>query len=94
MMVATQTALRAVRPATAMTRTPSFLFPISACPVLAPQSAELKAKFGFGSGSKVTYRADRPAGGYADIAQYLGYVLKSGTVTGVAVGESSIPTTH
>ena len=38
-------------------------------------------------------RHDR-AGGYADIAQYIGYVLKSGKVTGIGVGETSVPTAH
>ena len=55
--------------------------------------AELKAAFGAASGSKIAYRSDRP-GGYSDIAQYLGYVLKGGKVAGVGVGETSVPTAH
>jgi len=55
--------------------------------------AELKAAYGAASGSKISYRSDRP-GGYSDIAQYLGYVLKSGKVAGIGVGETSVPTAH
>lgn len=62
-------------------------------PGLGATAAELKASFGAASGSKVSYRADRP-GGYADIAQYIGYVLKGGKVVGVGVGETSVPTAH
>jgi hypothetical protein len=63
-------------------------------PALGAKSAELKAHFGALSGSgKVAYRADKP-GGYSDVAQYLGYVLKGGVVAGMGVGETSIPTAH
>jgi hypothetical protein len=62
-------------------------------PGVGAKLADLKAHFGAASGSKVAYRADRP-GGYSDIAQYLGYVLKGGTVTAIGVGETSIPTAH
>ena len=55
--------------------------------------ADLKATFGAASGSKIAYRADRP-GGYSDIAQYIGYMLKGGKVTGIGVGETSVPTAH
>jgi hypothetical protein len=55
--------------------------------------AELKAAFGTAGGSKIAYRSDRP-GGYSDIAQYLGYVLKGGKVAGIGVGETSVPTQH
>ena len=74
-------------------RTPSSRRPMFDVPGVGAKLADLKAHFGAASGSKIAYRADRP-GGYADIAQYLGYVLKGGTVTGIGVGETSIPTTH
>lgn len=67
---------------------PQFGIPGLGAPV-----ADLKATFGAASGSKAAYRNDR-AGGYADIAQYIGYVLKSGKVTGIGVGETSVPTAH
>lgn len=70
-----------------------FRSPVFDVPGIGAKLAELKAHFGAASGSKIAYRADRP-GGYADIAQYLGYVLKGGTVTGIGVGETSIPTQH
>ncbi|HZY68894.1 MAG TPA: hypothetical protein VFE52_09910 [Devosia sp.] len=71
----------------------SFTPPQFGVPTVGAKLAELKAHFGAASGSKVAYRADR-AGGYSDIAQYLGYQLKGGTVTGIGVGETSIPTAH
>ena len=67
--------------------------PVFEVPGLGAKLADLKAHFGAASGSKIAYRADRP-GGYSDIAQYLGYVLKGGTVSGIGVGETSIPTAH
>jgi hypothetical protein len=71
-----------------------FKPPVFNVPGLGATSADLKAHFGVaGGGSKVSYRADKP-GGYSDNAQYLGYVLRSGTVVGVGVGETSIPTAH
>jgi hypothetical protein len=92
MMVAMQTASGGA-PSDCDDASAKFRVPDLGVPGLGAKAADLKAKFGFGSGSKVAYRADR-AGGYSDIAQYLGYVLKGGAVTGVAVGESSIPTEH
>jgi len=70
-----------------------FKPPVFDVPGIGAKLADLKSHFGAANGSKVAYRADRP-GGYSDIAQYLGYVLKGGTVTGVGVGETSIPTKH
>jgi hypothetical protein len=70
-----------------------FKPPVFDVPGIGAKLADLKAHFGAANGSKVAYRADRP-GGYSDIAQYLGYVLKGGTVTGIGVGETSIPTQH
>lgn len=70
-----------------------FSPPVFDVPGIGAKIADLKAHFGAANGSKIAYRADRP-GGYSDIAQYLGYVLKGGTVSGVGVGETSIPTQH
>ena len=59
-------------------------------PGIGAKAAEVKAQVGAAGGSsKITYRADKP-GGYSDIAQYLGYMLTNGTVTGIGVGETSI----
>ena len=70
-----------------------FKPPVFDVPGIGAKTADIKAHFGAGRGSRIAFRADRP-GGYSDIAQYLGYVLKGGTVTGIGVGETSIPTTH
>lgn len=70
-----------------------FAIPNLGIPGLGATTADLKATFGAASGSKIAYRSDRP-GGYADIAQYIGYMLKSGKVAGVGVGETSVPTAH
>ncbi|HWA17871.1 MAG TPA: hypothetical protein VG757_02640 [Devosia sp.] len=92
MMVAMQSA-SGNAPADCDDANAKFRLPDLGVPGLGAKGADLKATFGFASGSKVAYRADR-AGGYSDIAQYLGYVLKGGAVTGVAVGETTIPTAH
>lgn len=91
MMVAVET--NAKMPADCEEPNSKFKPPVFDVPGVGAKLAELKAHFGAASGSKVSYRADRP-GGYSDIAQYLGYMLKSGTVTGIGVGETSIPTAH
>jgi hypothetical protein len=70
-----------------------FALPEFGIPGIGATVAELKATFGAASGSKIAYRNDRP-GGYADIAQYIGYVMKSGKVAGIGVGETSVPTAH
>jgi len=91
MMVAVETSTKA--PAGCET-SESFTLPEFGIPSLGAKSAEIKERFGMLAGSsKLAYRADRP-GGYSDIAQYLGYVLKGGTVVGMGVGETSIPTEH
>lgn len=72
----------------------AFVTPVFDVPGLGATTAELKAHFGkISGGSKVSFRADQP-GGYSDVAQYLGYVLRSGKVVGMGVGETSVPTTH
>ena len=62
-------------------------------PGLGASTAELKATFGAASGSKIAYRSDRP-GGYSDIAQYIGYLIKGGKVAGIGIGETSVQTAH
>lgn len=70
-----------------------FTVPNFGIPGLGAPAAELKQKFGAASGNKIAYRSDRP-GGYSDIAQYIGYVMKSGKVSAIGVGETSVPTAH
>jgi hypothetical protein len=70
-----------------------FTVPNFGIPGLGAPTAELKTKFGAASGNKIAYRSDRP-GGYSDIAQYIGYVMKSGKVSAIGVGETSVPTAH
>ena len=70
-----------------------FAIPAFGIPGLGASTADLKAKFGAASGGKIAYRADRP-GGYSDIAQYIGYVIKSGKVAGIGIGETSVQTAH
>lgn len=94
MMVAVQVASSSI-PSDCEPASDKFTTPDFGVPSLGAKTAELKTHFGAapGSSGKVTYRADAP-GGYADNAQYLGYMMKGGTVVGFGVGESSIPTAH
>lgn len=71
----------------------NFALPEMGIPGLGAATADLKSAFGAASGSKISYRHDRP-GGYADIAQYIGYTMKSGKVAAYGVGETSVPTQH
>ena len=91
MMVAVEASTK--MPADCEPASDGFAIPDFGIPGLGAPAAELKATFGAASGSKITYRNDRP-GGYADIAQYIGYVMKGGKVAGIGVGETSIPTAH
>lgn len=91
MMVAVETAAKA--PDGCDTAPEGFALPDMGIPGLGATAADLKAAFGAASGSKVSYRHDRP-GGYADIAQYIGYMLKGGKVAGYGVGETTVPTAH
>jgi len=70
-----------------------FPAPDFGVPGLGASTADLKATFGAASGSKLAYRNDRP-GGYTNVAQYIGYVLKGGKVAGIGVGETSVATEH
>jgi hypothetical protein len=91
MMVASESARR--KPADCEDAPEGFAVPDFGIPGLGASTADLKDAFGAATGSKIAYRADRP-GGYADIAQYIGYVLSGGKVTGIGVGETSVPTAH
>lgn len=91
MMVAVEASSR--MPADCEPAAETFTLPDFGIPGLGATTAELKAAFGAASGNKIAYRADRP-GGYADIAQYIGYLMKGGKVAGLGVGETSVPTQH
>lgn len=90
MMVAAETgpAAKGCDAAPAGTTAPDF-----GIPGLGAATADLKATFGAASGNKIAYRNDRP-GGYTNIAQYIGYVIKGGKVSGIGVGETSVQTNH
>ena len=90
MMVAAETgpAAKGCDAAPAGLTAPDFGIPGLGAPV-----ADLKATFGAASGNKLAYRNDRP-GGYTNVAQYIGYVLKGGKVSGIGVGETSVQTDH
>lgn len=92
MMVAVETSSSTPGDCEAVENFPAVTFDV---PGIGAKSADIKAKFGDvgGSGGKLAFRADKP-GGYTDNAQYLGYVLKGGTVSGIGVGETPIPTAH
>jgi len=64
-------------------------------PGLGASSAELKTAFGAApaKSGKVSYRADEPGAdalGTAMNAQYIGYTLAGGKVTGIGIGETSV----
>jgi hypothetical protein len=91
MMVAAETASK---PSKSCDAAPAGLTaPNFGIPGLGASTADLKATFGAASGNKIAYRSDRP-GGYSDIAQYIGYVMKSGKVAGIGIGETSVQTAH
>jgi hypothetical protein len=72
---------------------PKFKVPDLGIPGLGATTADLKAAFGAASGSKIAYRADEPAAdalGTANNAQYIGYILKGGKVSGYGAGEASV----
>jgi hypothetical protein len=91
MMVAVEAAAR--MPADCEPASEGFGLPDFGIPGIGASTADLKATFGAASGNKIAYRNDRP-GGYADIAQYIGYMIKGGKVVGIGVGETSVPTAH
>jgi hypothetical protein len=70
-----------------------FALPNFGIPGLGASTVDLKTTFGAANGNKLSFRNDRP-GGYTNVAQYIGYILKSGKVTGIGVGETSVQTNH
>lgn len=68
-----------------------FALPIFGIPSLGAPAADLKAKFGAARTSgAISYRADEPAAdalGTALNVQYIGYMMNSGKVAGIGVGE-------
>jgi hypothetical protein len=89
-------AVQAGPPAGSCDAAPASLpLPEMGIPGLGASTAELKEKFGsatLGSHSDVSYRSDRPAKdglGTASDAQYIGYVVRGGTVVGYGVGETT-----
>ena len=90
MMVATQAG-----PASGSCDRADVPVPQMGIPSLGASLADLKARFGsavVGAHSAVSYRVDRPAKdglGTASDAQYVGYMMRGGTVVGVGVGETT-----
>jgi hypothetical protein len=93
MMVATQAADRAG--ADCDTAPASFGVPQFGIPGLGASSAQIKAALGAApSGGRGGFRADEPGAdglGTATNAQYIGYMMSGGRVTGLGVGETSTP---
>ena len=72
----------------------NFQVPDLGIPGLGASLSDLKAKFGAASGSTIAYRADEPGAdalGTALNAQYIGYLMSGGRVSGYGVGETSVP---
>ena len=94
MIVAVQAATPGKMPADCDAASPKFTAPDLGIPGIGASLADLKAAFGAASGSKIAYRADEPGAdalGTALNAQYIGYILSGGKVTGYGVGETSVP---
>jgi hypothetical protein len=94
MIVAVQAANPGQIPGDCQAAPKNFQNPNLGIPGLGASLADLKAKFGAASGSSIAYRADEPGAdalGTALNAQYIGYMLSGGKVTGYGVGETSVP---
>ena len=94
MIVAVQAAAPGSIPGDCEAAPKNFALPNMGIPGLGASAADLKATFGGGSGSTIAYRADEPgedALGTANNAQYIGYMMSGGKVTGYGVGETSVP---
>lgn len=93
MIVAVEAADADRIPADCEAAKPKFKVPDLGIPGLGASTADLKAAFGAASGNKIAYRADEPAAdalGTANNAQYIGYILKGGKVSGFGAGEASV----
>ncbi len=94
MIVAVQAASPTKMPGDCEAASPKFAAPNLGISGIGATSADLKAAFGAASGSKIAYRADEPGAdalGTALNAQYIGYMLSGGKVSGYGVGETSVP---
>ncbi|MDO8359726.1 MAG: hypothetical protein Q7T08_06765 [Devosia sp.] len=94
MIVAVQAANLAKMPGDCEAASPKFAAPNLGIPGVGATLAELKAAFGAARGNKIAYRADEPGAdalGTAMNAQYIGYMLSGGKVTGYGAGETSVP---
>lgn len=88
MMVALEASSRS--PADCEAPNASFSVPVLNVPSLGASSAEISAQLGAAPrGNRIAFRADRD-GGYSNIAQYLGYQMKSGKVVGIGFGETTV----
>jgi hypothetical protein len=73
----------------------NFTLPDFGVPGLGAKTDDIKKAFGAASGSsgRISFRADEPGAdalGTSLNAQYLGYLVKGGTVVGIGVGETSV----
>ena len=94
MIVAVQAADPKRIPADCEAAPAKFEVPDLGIPGLGSSSSDLRATFGSASGSTIAYRADAPGAdalGTANNAQYIGYTMSSGKVTGFGAGETSVP---
>jgi hypothetical protein len=94
MIVSVQAASPGQIPGDCVAAPKNFQLPDMGIPGLGASTADLKATFGAASGSKIGYRADEPGAdalGTALNAQYIGYILSGGRVTGYGAGETSVP---
>ncbi len=86
-------AVQAGKPASDCEEAPAkFTLPEFGIPTIGASTDDLKQTFGAArtSGGAISYRADEPAAdalGTALNVQYIGYLISSGKVTGVGVGE-------
>lgn len=94
MIVAVQAADPKKIPADCEPAPAKFSAPDMGIPGLGASAADLKAAFGAASGNRIAYRADEPGAdalGTANNAQYIGYLMSGGRVSGYGVGETSVP---
>lgn len=95
MIVAVQAADPGRIPADCVAAPKKFTLPAMGIPSLGASTDDLKATFGRASGSgQNAYRAEEPGAdalGTALNAQYIGYLMSGGRVSGYGVGETSIP---
>jgi hypothetical protein len=94
MIVAVQAASADRIPADCIAAPRNFALPNMGSPGLGASLGDRRAAFGAASGSNIAYRADAPGAdalGTALNAQYIGYMLSGGRVTGYGAGETSVP---